>query len=257
MANIIGNIKRRVKATLANSSFARQLPASVAKKLPPGTQHFTAYVGPPDQYDYMGATQFGLLCSLGLREHHKLLDFGCGSLRAGRLFLPYLNPGCYFGIEPNAWLIEEAINKVLGKSIIDIKKPSFFYHDTFTCHQIGQEFDYIIAQSIFSHTGFDLAQKILREFADTVKTDGIIAITFIHEERDTEAKGWIYPGVVGFLPDTITRMIEQAGFYGTEIPWFHPRQTWYVLSKTKSRIPDAEQQKHLSGIVLFDDEITP
>lgn len=53
---------------------------------------YRGYVGPEAQYDLMGATQFRLLCTLGLREHHTLLDFGCGSLRAGRLFIPYLLP---------------------------------------------------------------------------------------------------------------------------------------------------------------------
>ena len=59
-------------------------------KLKPGDNHYMAYVGPPAQYDFMGGTQFRLLSTLGLRANHSLLDFGCGSLRAGRLFLSYL-----------------------------------------------------------------------------------------------------------------------------------------------------------------------
>jgi SAM-dependent methyltransferase len=59
---------------------------------------------------FMGATQFRLLTTLGLREHHSLLDFGCGSLRAGRLLIPYLLPGRYYGLEPNRCLIEDGIN---------------------------------------------------------------------------------------------------------------------------------------------------
>jgi hypothetical protein len=66
----------------------RDLPDTDAKKLRPGSDHYTAWVGPPDRYDFMGATQFALLFAIGLRGHHKLLDFGCGSLRAGRLLIP-------------------------------------------------------------------------------------------------------------------------------------------------------------------------
>ena len=58
-------------------------------KLQAGDSHYMAYVGPPGQYDFVGATQFRLLSTLGLRADHSLLDFGCGSLRAGRLFLSY------------------------------------------------------------------------------------------------------------------------------------------------------------------------
>ena len=74
----------------------------------------------------MGATQFRLLCTLGLRECHTVLDFGCGSLRAGRLLLPYLSPGNHYGLEPNRWLIEDAIERQLGQSIIDVSTGRVF-----------------------------------------------------------------------------------------------------------------------------------
>ena len=76
----------------------RALSRDEAKALPPGAHHYTAFVGRADQYDFMGATQFRLLTTLGLREHHAVLDFGCGSLRAGRLLIPYLNEGRYHGL---------------------------------------------------------------------------------------------------------------------------------------------------------------
>ena len=109
--------------------------------LKPGDPHYMAYVGPPTQYDFMGATQFRLLCALGLRARHRLLDFGCGSLRAGRLFIPYLEPGRYHGIEPNRWLIDEAIQKELGEDLIRIKQPRFDHNDRFDSGVFGCRFD--------------------------------------------------------------------------------------------------------------------
>ena len=66
-----------------------------------GDDHYRAFVGPAWRYDLLAALQFQAMTSLGLREYHSLLDVGCGSLRAGRLFIPYLLPGRHFGIEPN------------------------------------------------------------------------------------------------------------------------------------------------------------
>ena len=62
-----------------------------------GDEHYRAYVGPPADYDLVSAMVFNLLTSMGLRQHHRVLDIGCGSLRVGRLLIPYLNPKNYFG----------------------------------------------------------------------------------------------------------------------------------------------------------------
>ncbi|HYU11865.1 MAG TPA: hypothetical protein VEK82_04760, partial [Stellaceae bacterium] len=52
----------------------RNLPEAEARGLEAGSDHYLAYVGPPDQYDLMGATQFRLLTTLGLRSFNRLLD---------------------------------------------------------------------------------------------------------------------------------------------------------------------------------------
>ena len=80
----------------------------------------------PSNTIFMGATQFRLLTTLGLKEQHWLFDFGCGSLRVGRLLIPYLLPGRYYGLEPNRWLIEDGIAHELGSTIIDIKSGQRF-----------------------------------------------------------------------------------------------------------------------------------
>ena len=92
-----------------------------------GEHHYRAYVGPPERYDIIAAMTFNLLTTIGLRQHHKLLDIGCGSLRVGRLLIPYLNIGKYYGLEPNKWLVEQGIKSETGHDLIAIKKPKFFF----------------------------------------------------------------------------------------------------------------------------------
>ena len=236
----------------------RLLDARAAKSLATGDQHYTAYVGPPSQFDFMGATQFRLLCALGLREHHRLLDFGCGSLRAGRLFIPYLSPGHYYGLEPNRWLIEDAIEREIGRDLVRIKRPTFLHHETFDCRAFGVEFDYVLAQSIFSHCGRELVAKGLAELRACLGADGIAAATFVHAragEAECEARGWIYPDSVAYRVETIAAAIAAAGLHGRGIPWYHPRQSWYVMSKNPDRVPGDAALPLLSGAVLFDPEL--
>src|SRR5437667_11270715 len=102
-----------------------------------GAPHYRAYVGPPERYDVMAATQFHLLTSLGLRDFHTLLDIGCGSLRLGRLAIPYLRPGRYHGLEPNRWLVDEGISRECGGDLVRIKQPSFRHDDDFSLTRFG------------------------------------------------------------------------------------------------------------------------
>jgi len=223
-------------------------------KLKAGDNHYMAYVGPPTQYDFMGATQFRLLCTLGLRANHYLLDFGCGSLRAGRLFISYLDKERYFGIEPNKWLIEDSINHQLGEDLIFLKKPRFDHNSDFKTDVFSQKYDFIIAQSIFSHTGSDLISIVLQHFKESLRSNGIIAATFVEANTDFGGNGWFYPDCVSYCPSTIRGFAEDASLFVIRIPWYHPRQTWYLFSNDKRRLPSKSMLRYLSGAVLFDPE---
>lgn len=217
-----------------NLSQMRSMSDKEAKTLTPSSQHYTAYVGPPDQYDYMGGTQFALLFLLGLREHHKVLDFGCGSLRAGRLLIPYLNPGNYYGIEPNAWLIEDALARQLG-GMERLKMPRFSDSDSFEADVFGETFDFIVAQSVFSHSGPALTQKALHSFARSLGAEGLCLATFMEGDEDTP-EGWFYtgmtrPGRVRYRPCLIAHLAAEAGFKLARLPWKHPRQSWWLMGR--------------------------
>jgi len=233
----------------------RALSCEDAKKLAPGANHYTAYVGPPDQYDFMGATQFRLLTTLGLREHNSLLDFGCGSLRAGRLFISYLLPGRYYGLEPNRWLVDAGIDEQIGRSMLEVKRPTFLYHSDFSATRFGVAFDYILAQSIFSHSGREIIAKCFSEFALCLTRDGLVVATFVQphqldETGEYEGSGWIYPGCAAYREETILALAEKAGFAGRILPWFHPRQTWFALAHSTDQLPSLSADIHLSGAVL-------
>jgi len=139
---------------------------------------YRGFVGPRERYDIVGAMQFALLYFLGLREYHYLLDIGCGSLRAGSFFISYLKPGHYFGIEPNKWLIEEAIRKELGQDLIRLKKPTFSYDENFTCTIFKRKFDYILAHSIFTHASKKQIRRCLQQARECMRSTSMFVVTF-------------------------------------------------------------------------------
>ncbi len=228
-----------------------------------GGDHYRAYVGPPKQYDFMGATQFRLVTALGLREEHRYLDVGCGSLRAGRLLIPYLMPGRYYGIEPNTRLYKDAIAGELGQGLIDIKQPVFFDDASLDLRVTGETFDFIVAQSIFSHTGLDMLEGALSSARDVLAPSGQFLFTAITEsapgfgERSPlgrDAKGWIYPECVSFSEDEITSICNRAGLQAQRLAWFHPRQVWYRAVTNPDMLLNCQHAKIMdAGRVLFDD----
>jgi len=239
----------------------RALSSEAAKVLPAGAHHYTAYVGPPRDYDFMGATQFRLLTTLGLREHHSILDFGCGSLRAGRLLIPYLLPGRYYGLEPNRWLIEDAIARELGPDIIRLKQPTFRHDGDFSAAHFGIKFDFILAQSIFSHASRDIIATALSSFRSCLSDGGLVLATFIPPEiigqtEESTTEGWSYPDCVVYRRDSVLGFIRSAGLAGRELPWFHPRQKWFAMAHRQDDLPSATDDIHLSGTVLRASEST-
>ena len=207
---------------------------SLGAGLKPGDTHYRAYVGPPEDYDLIAAMTFNLLTTLGLRQHHSLLDVGCGSLRIGRLLIPYLNRGKYFGVEPNEWLVKEGIKQELGEALLQIKRPTFFFSDSpDTITQAKVSFDFALAQSIFSHCGLDLIKNWLSAISRSLAEDGALVATFLPGEEDSPTKGWVYPECVNYKPATMRQAAAEAGLRFEILDWKHPRQTWALFAAPK------------------------
>jgi SAM-dependent methyltransferase len=204
--------------------------------LAPGAHHYRAFVGPPAEFDLVGGSQVSLLLALGLREWHRLVDVGCGSLRAGRLLIPYLEPGRYHGLEPEHWLVRKGIRRELGRSVLRVKKPRFLFRADFDLRPFGMKFDVVLAQSVFSHTRADLASLAMRRISEGLATRGLLVATFVDIDSDQSPEdqsglkgtGWEYPAVVRYRWDDIHQLLERAGLAGCRIDWQHPRQSWFV-----------------------------
>jgi SAM-dependent methyltransferase len=199
--------------------------------LKPGDPQYRAYVGPPEDYDLIAAMTFNLLTTLGLRQHHSVLDVGCGSLRIGRLLIPYLNQGKYFGVEPNEWLVDQGIRRELGKSLLEIKRPMFFFSDSpNTIAQAKVAFNFALAQSIFSHCGLDLIKGWLSAISHSLAQDGALVATFLVAEEDSTRTGWIYPDCVNYRPATLEGAAKEVNLRFEILDWKHPRQTWALFA---------------------------
>lgn len=107
--------------------------------------------GNGDLWDRIGRLQFDFLRARGLQPHHTLLDFACGSLRAGLHLVPWLDAGNYMGFDKSFDLVALGIAQELGVPAFLEKRPQFVVNGRFDLSEFTRRPDFAIAQSLFTH----------------------------------------------------------------------------------------------------------
>ena len=156
------NLLQRIRRSIGH--YKRSLFPDPVSKLYSENEYLTAYAKHTDMrvdkdphqaigglWEEMGTLQFDFLVQHGLRPGHTLLDIGCGTLRGGQHFIQYLNPCNYTGIDISPKAIEYGLTLVRQGGLQE-KKPVLMVNKDLTFGSFqNQTFDYILAQSVFSH----------------------------------------------------------------------------------------------------------
>jgi SAM-dependent methyltransferase len=104
-------------------------------------------------WEEIGRLQFDFLVSRGLRPDQKLLDIGCGSLRAGVKLVRYLDAGNYYGTDINESLLTAGYDiEIRNEGLLDKLPRSHLVTDgEFDFSWCPAPFDVVLAQSVFTH----------------------------------------------------------------------------------------------------------
>lgn len=124
----------------------------------------------------MGRKQFDFMVGEGLAPTHRLLDVGCGCLRGGIHFIPYLDPGNYVGIDIDRELIEAGRGE-LGKAGIADRSPTLLVLEDFDVSGLGP-FDCAIAQSVFTHLPLNRIMRCVANVTAALAVGGRFYATF-------------------------------------------------------------------------------
>lgn len=113
-------------------------------------RHRTAIGG---NWEAIGQLQLDFLEARGLRPEHKLLDIGCGSLRAGVKLVRYLDAGNYYGTDINESLLDAGYERELAPEGLKHRLPraNLVTEGDFDFSWCPVAFEFALAQSVFSH----------------------------------------------------------------------------------------------------------
>ncbi len=157
-------------------------------------------------WEELGELQFSFLKPQGLEPEHRLLDLGCGTLRAGRHFIGYLEPRKYTGIELSRKSIDYG-HSLVEEEGLSPKQPNLILNSDgnlrFEC--VDGRFDFMLAQSVFTH----LPEPFILECFDNVGKvlGGTFYFTIIAVERaKISQKSFRYP------VDWFRDVVESRGY---------------------------------------------
>ncbi|MEX0590628.1 MAG: class I SAM-dependent methyltransferase [Xanthobacteraceae bacterium] len=148
-------------------------------------------------WQQQGEKQLDYLRQNGLLPHHTLLDIGCGTLRAGRHFIRYLEPARYTGFDLSPAAVAYA-RGLVSKEGLNAKSPRLFVNAEKNLRferLAGQVFDYILAFSVFSHLPAEQIEECLANIRTIMHDRSRFFFTFKETEtftRKTE-KDFGYP----------------------------------------------------------------
>lgn len=185
-------------------------------------------VGPEYLFDVMAASQFNILTKEGLRAKHKVLDIGCGCLRLGRLLIPFLDKGCYCGVEPDKDSLDAGVKYEVGSSLMELRAPRFIIGRGNGYIDFEEEFDFIMCQSVFTHVPLAEVKRIMHNAARVSKQGTKFLFTFLVGSCDYTGDAPYVQYGIRYKRSTMLGMIENAGFTVFSVDGdLHPAgQTW-------------------------------
>ena len=192
-------------------------------------KNYKGFVGNPELFDDIGIIIFNLLKRIGLKQYHKLLDIGCGSLRVGRFLIHYLEKNNYYGIEPEKWLIDEVVNNLLTEKYIKDKGCQFNYNSDFDLDCFNTQFDFILANSIFIHASKSQIEKCIENVKNVLKPGGIFIFNFIIGV-DNINETWTYPSHVKYSICYITELLEKYNYDYKYVKCEYPGKQIFIMA---------------------------
>ena len=178
------------------------------------------YVGDPASWSARGEKIVEFLRENGLTPQSHVLEIGCGNLSQGKPLIELLAPGHYYGLEPNGWLVEAALDRFPA---LESQSPRFAWNSDFDAVRSAVDFDFILAHSVLSHCAHDQLALLLSNTRQVVDDGAVFLCSFRKGQYNSLAETWTYPGHTQFRLETIAVAGLHTGWRVEEVPEYRDR----------------------------------
>lgn len=159
----------------------------------------------------LGRTQFEYLRGHGLRPQDHMLEIGCGNLRAGRLFIDYLETGHYHGIDISPDILLAA-QETLVTCGLQQKLPHLtLVRDLKLAFLPDARFTVVHAHSVFSHSPLDVIEECLANVGRVMAPGGFFDFTF---DRTEGKEHHVLREDFYYRTETLLELAARHGFTG-------------------------------------------
>jgi SAM-dependent methyltransferase len=156
----------------------------------------------------LGQMQFDYLRGHGLAPGDRMLEIGCGNLRAGRLFIGYLDPGNYYGIDISPDILLQA-TKTVAEFGLQAKLPHLTLVSDLTFGFLPESsFRVVHAHSVFSHSPREVIDECLAHVGRIMTDDGMFDFTF---DRTEGAEHHVLREDFYYRAETLTGLAQSHG----------------------------------------------
>ncbi|MQY40354.1 hypothetical protein SRB17_83870 [Streptomyces sp. RB17] len=138
--------------------------------------------GSEERWLALGQMQFDYLVEHGLKPQDRMLEIGCGNLRAGWRFIGYLDPGRYYGIDISPDILLEAQHTIVQRGLQD-RLPHLALVENLTLDFLPSGwFTVVHAHSLFSHSPLEVIDECLAHVGRVLAPGGFFDFTYDRTE---------------------------------------------------------------------------
>jgi ubiquinone/menaquinone biosynthesis C-methylase UbiE len=130
----------------------------------------------------VGQRQYDYLVQHGLNAASRILDVGCGNLRAGWRIAQTVDPGNYYGVDISPDVLRAAQDTIVEFGVEDRFPHLTLVDDLRLSFLPAASFDIIHAHSVFSHTRQDVLEQALDSLPRLLTPSGFFDFTYFESE---------------------------------------------------------------------------